>query len=191
MRGSILIAIAVLGLLAVGVAGAASTVSHFPLSAGNTWYLVDAKNASASTVSVRTRSAGGVFLRGFPGTGDLRVRRAGAGVEAWDAADSRWEPFLRLGATAGTRYRVDLPRTGLWRNLLVLVASRQLEVEDARGRRFGDCVRLIFRNPKGLADAGLEELVFAPGIGLVRVKETTIAGTRTRLLDTFIPGATR
>ena len=191
MRGWIPIVLASFGLLATGAAGATSTVSHFPLAAGNTWYLADAKNASASTVSVRTRSAGGLFLRGFPGTGDLRVRKAGASVEAYDVADSRWEPFLRLGAAAGTRYKVDLARTGLWRNLLVVVASRQLEVEDARGRRFRGCVRLIFRNPKGLADAGLEELVFAPGVGLVRVKETTIAGLRTRLLDSFVPGATR
>ena len=191
MRGWIPTALVAFGLVSAGAAGAASTVSHFPLVAGNTWYLVDAKNASASTVSVRTRGAGGLFLRGFPGTGDLRIRKAGDAVEAWDVADSRWEPFLRLGAATGTRYKVNLARTGLWRNLLVMVASRELEVEDARGRRLRGCVRLIFRNPKGLADAGLEELVFAPGVGLVRVKETTIAGLRTRLLDSFVPGATR
>ena len=112
-------------------------------------------------------------------------------MEAWDAADGRWETFLRLGAPAGTRYKVDLPRAGLWRNLVVTVASRKLEVEDARGRTLRGCVRLTFRNPKGLADAGLEELVFAPGVGIVRVAEITIAGTRTRLLDRYIPGATK
>lgn len=191
MRAWIPSALAALTLLAAGWGGATSAVSHFPLAAGNTWYLANAKDASGSTVSVRARRTGGLFLRGFPGAGDLRVRRAGSAVEAWDVAESRWEPFLRLGATAGTRYKVDLERTGLWRNLLVVVASRQLEVEDARGRRFRGCVRLTFRNPKGLADAGLEELVFAPGVGLVRVKETTIAGTRTRLLDRFIAGAPR
>jgi len=34
-----------------------------------------------------------------------------------------------------------------------------------------------------VADAGVEELVFAPGVGLVRVVETTIAGPRTLLLS--------
>ena len=33
-----------------------------------------------------------------------------------------------------------------------------------------------------LVDAGLEELTFAPGVGLVRIVEQTIAGPRTKLL---------
>jgi hypothetical protein len=189
MRARFVTAVATFALVAAAGAEAAPA-PLFPLAAGSTWYLADAKSAAGSQVSVRARG-NTVFLRGFPGTGDLRVRRAGLGVEAWDTADGRWEPFLRLGAPVGTQYRVDLAPTGLWRNLVVTVASRKLEVEDARGRALRGCVRLTFRNPKGLADAGLEELVFAPGVGIVRISEITIAGTRTRLLDRFIPGATK
>jgi hypothetical protein len=190
MRAWISPVLASLALLTADGVGAAPAPSQFPLAAGNTWYLADAENGAGSQVSVHAR-ANGLLLRGFPGSGDLRVRRAGLAVEAWDPADGRWEAFLRLGAPAGTHYKVDLARTGLWRNLVVTVASRKLEVEDARGRSLRGCVRLTFRNPKGLADAGLEELVFAPGVGIVRIAEMTIAGTRTRLLDRFIPGATR
>ena len=95
----------------------------------------------------------------------------------------RWEPFLRLGAPAGTRFKVDLAGTPLWRSLTVTVASRSVVVHDARGKALRDCVRLTFATRKPIADAGLEELVFAPGVGFARIAEQTIAGTRVRVLS--------
>jgi len=177
-------------LASAGSAAQAAGPTHFPLAAGSAWYLADEQTAAGSTISVRLGSSG-VFLRGFPGAGDLRVRRAGTAVQAWDAGERRWEPFLRLGAPAGTRYLVDLSRDPLWRRVVVSVVSREAAVEDARGRQRRNCVVLRLSPPKGVADAGLEELVFAPNIGPVRVVDMTIAGTRTRLLDRYIPGATK
>jgi hypothetical protein len=177
-------------LTAAGSAAQAAGPTHLPLAAGSAWYLADAETAAGTTISVR-RGGSGSFLRGFPGAGDLRVRRAGAAVQAWDEGQKRWEPFLRLGAPAGTRYVVDLSSAPLWRRVLVSVASRDAAVEDARGRERRGCVVLRLSPPKGVADAGIEELAFAPGVGPVRVVETTIAGSRTRLLDRYVPGATR
>jgi hypothetical protein len=90
--------------------------------------------------------------------------------------------FLRLGAPAGTRYVVDLADTALWRSVVVTVASRRAVVEDATGRTLRNCVRLVVRQRKPVADAGVEELVFAPGVGPARIVEQTIAGPRTFLL---------
>jgi hypothetical protein len=111
------------------------------------------------------------------------VRNVSGTIQAWDDAESRWEPLLRLGAPAGTAYRVDLAGTTLWHAVTITVASRSTVVRDARGKTHRGCVQLRFRYGKGLADAGLEELVFAPGVGPVRYAEQTIAGVRTQVLS--------
>jgi hypothetical protein len=67
----------------------------------------------------------------------------------------------------------------------VTVASRSAVVHDARGKTLRNCVRLTFAARKRMPDAGLEELVFAPGIGFARTSEQTIAGTRVRVLSTL------
>ena len=164
---------------------AATTASEppslLPLAGGNRWVLSDAELGGTKTISV-TRGATGLVLHGLPGAGDLRVRAAGRAVVAWDSASGRWEPFLRLGAAAGTTYLVDLAGSELWRSLAVTVGSRRTVVTDARGKTLRNCVRLTFAARKPVADAGLEELVFAPGVGFVRTSEQTIAGPRVHLL---------
>jgi len=152
-----------------------------PLADGNRWVLRDVETRSAATIST-VRTPSGLVLRGLPGAGELRVRTAGRTVEAWDPASARWEPFLRLGAPVGTSYKVDLAGSPLWRALTVTVASRSTVVHDARGKTLRNCVRLTFAGGKRIADSGLEELVFAPGVGFARIAEQTIAGTRVRVL---------
>lgn len=180
-----LVTLMALSLVATQAAPAAPSPSLFPLAAGNRWTLRDVERGGSATVSVGQSRAAGLVLRGFPGTAELRVRTAGSTIEAWDTGNDRWEPFLRLGARAGTKYTVNLSGLTLWRGAVITVASRHAIVEDARGKTLRDCVRLTIRPPKGLADAGIEELEFAPGIGLVRVSEITIAGVRERLLASF------
>jgi len=152
-----------------------------PLADGNRWVLRDVAGPSTATISV-VRGPTGLVLRGVPGARALRVRSVGRAVQAWDPASARWEPFLRLGAPVGTRYTVDLSGAPLWRSLTVTVASRTAVVHDARGRTLRSCVRLTFASRKAIADAAIEELVFAPGIGFARIAEQTIAGTRVREL---------
>ena len=71
------------------------------------------------------------------------------------------------------------------------VAARDATVADAEGRQVRDAVRLTFRYRGTLADAGLEELVFAPGVGLARVVEMTIAGPRVSVLERSAGAPTR
>lgn len=152
-----------------------------PLADGNRWVLRDVERPSTATISV-VRRPSGLVLRGLPGAGDLRVRTASRAVQAWDPADGRWEPFLRLGARAGTRYAVALSSAPLWRSVTVTVSSRSAVVRDGRGRTLRGCVRLTFAARKPVADAGLEEVVLAPGVGFARIADQTIAGTRVRVL---------
>ncbi len=163
-------------------AGAGVPPSLLPLTEGNRWVLRDVQRGGTQAVSV-ARGPSGLVLRGLVGAGDLRVRAAGRSVEAWDASAQRWEPFLQLGAAPGTSYTVDLPGTALWRSLVVTVASRTAVVHDGRDKTLRNCVRLTFQARKPIPDSGLEELVFAPGVGIVRTTEQTIAGLRVRVLS--------
>jgi hypothetical protein len=169
----------VLLALVAATTAAAAAAPALPLAAGNRWVLRDADGLSTGAVAIRLRPAG-LTLSGLPLLPETRVRAEDPAVTAWDAAGRRWEPFLRLGAPVGTTYKVDLSGTG-WRGLTVTVASRTLVLE-VLGRRRPGCIRLVFSAPKGTADAGVEELVFCPGLGLARVTEQTIAGPRTRRL---------
>jgi hypothetical protein len=174
----------VVALAAAAIGSAAAPAKLFPLADGNFWTLRERGSGVPSTTTVQER--GGAFLlRGFPGAGTLRVRVAGLGVEAWDPGDHRWEPFLRLGARAGTRYVVDLSNKLFWRAIEVRIASRRAVVRGYRGRVLRGCTLLTFSYRQPIADAGLEELAFAPGIGLVKASEQSIEGPRVSTLASF------
>jgi hypothetical protein len=176
-----IVAVGIVALSVAAAAGAAPSPSLFPLADGNRWMLRDAERGAVSTISVR-RQGGSFVLHGFPGAGDLRVRAAGEAVQAWDSSQARWEPFLPLGARAGTTQPVDLRATALWRNVLVTVASKNATVENDDGSERRGCTLLTFRSKGKLVDAGLEEMAFAPRVGPVRIVEQTIAGTRVKAL---------
>jgi|SRR5215208_2001513 len=175
------VAVVGLALALCGTAATARQPRFLPLANGNRWTLRDLETRAATTVSVRTQGKAFV-LRGFPGTSSLRVRRVQQNIQAWDRAQRRWESFLRLGARAGTRYGVDLGDAFLWQAVEVRVASKRADVRDYHGKLHRGCVRFTLRYRQPIADAGLEQLSFAPGIGLVRYSDTSIGGPRTSAL---------
>lgn len=174
------IAVALLAALAaVPFAGAAPTdhaQRYFPLSDGRSWTYDNTRFGGQTRVSASSLGGGLFRLAEFPGAANLRVRRSGHVVYAWDTRQQRWEALFRLGAPKGTTYRVDLPRMS-WRQVRVTVASRTGVVRvQALRRTFTGVVRLELRPMPGLADAGMLEISFAPGVGIVSWKEDSIAG---------------
>ncbi len=171
-------------LVLVSVAAAApdSARRFFPLKAGSEWTFEDTRYGGTSTMSV-TRARTGVFqLEGFPGASELRVRWAGQTLQAWDDAQRRWEPLLRLGAPTGTTYRVRLAAP-YWNGVRVTVASRRATVRNPILRRsYRGTVRIDVQPPPELSDGGILGLWFAPGVGLVRWVEQTIAGPTAHVL---------
>ena len=107
------------------------------------------------------------------------MRTAGSDVQAWDARAAGWKAFLRLGAASGARYRVDLSASPFWRAADVTVSRAPCQVGT---RTVRGCVTLEIRARVPIADAGVERLVFAPGIGPVEVVVQTIAGPRSYAL---------
>jgi hypothetical protein len=151
--------------------------SMFPLADDNRWTFRSMSVGGARTMSLE-QQRGGLVLNGFPGAGPLRVRARGRAVEAWDTADRRWEALLRFGGATGSAYRVSLEDLALWRGVVVTVASKRATVRGSDGRAYRACTRFTLRPPAKVADAGVLELAFAPGIGPVRFVEQTIAGPR-------------
>jgi hypothetical protein len=171
------LAVAAAALVLVPSAGALPGGSRFfPLQAGNEWTFENRRYGGEDTVSVARATAGVFRLVDFPGTSSLRVRWSGKTLQAWDGEQRRWEPFLRLGARAGTSYAVDLPQP-LWGGVRVTIASRRATFfNPVLGRRHSGALRLSIGPSPELADAGVTGLWFAPGIGPVRWAEQSIAG---------------
>ncbi len=170
-------AVAVALLLVPSAAALPGSSRHyFPLRPGNEWTFADLRYGGAETLSVARGGAGTFRLAGFPGAPNLRVRWSAQTLQAWDAGDRRWEALLRLGARAGTSYRVDLPQP-FWSGAQITVASRRATFYNAALRRSHTAtVRLAIRPSPELSDAGVTGLWFAPRLGLVRWVEQSIAG---------------
>jgi hypothetical protein len=177
-----LAALVALALVPVAAGGtAAEPRSLFPIANGNRWTLRDVDSGLPETISI-LNGVSGLELYGFPGLTDgTRLRRKGTDVQVWEASRARWVTLLRFGAS-GTRYGVDLAATTLWRSVQVRVVSTQATVRDFRGRVHHGCTRFAFHY-RGLADSGLIDLAFAPGLGFVRVSEQSLGGPHKSLLD--------
>lgn len=180
MEARFVAALLLAAALAAPLASSARPKPYFPVADGSRWTLTTPDGVGRTTMSVR-----GDTLHGLPGAGPLRVRAVGGAVQAWDAAQRRWEPLFRLGAPRGTRYAVDLSGTLLWQAVEVTVASRTARIRDARGRLHVGVVRLVVRPRRPIPDAGVAELAFARGVGPVRIIEQTIAGARVLLLRSY------
>jgi hypothetical protein len=177
--------IVVIGVMAIHVGSAAACHGKdlFPLAAGNTWRFESESSRTTRNMSI-VRQAGGLVLQGFPGSPALRVRTRGARIDAWDTAAQRWRPFLRLGLPKGSAYRVDLGANPMWRGVRVAVKAKGAKVNDPSDRSYEGCTTLSFRPGRGVADAGLLEMSFCPGIGPVVFSEQTLAGPRAWALST-------
>jgi hypothetical protein len=176
MRG-LAVAAAAAVVLVPSAAGAPPTAPQlFPLRAGNQWTFENRRYGGEDGLSVDRASGREFRLVGFPGAPLLRVRWSGQTLQAWDRLERRWEPFLRLGARAGTTYTVDLPQP-LWGGVRVTVASRRASFfNPVLRRRHSGAVRLSIAPSPELSDAGVTGLWFAPRLGPVRWAEQSIAG---------------
>lgn len=161
--------------LAALVAAAAAGSPFLPLAPGQE--LVFASDDGGGQVRLRVAAAAGGALRleGFPGLPAVSARWVGSTLRVWDTGDRRWEDLLRLGARRGTAHAVMLG-TPLWNGVRVAVAERT-----------DRSIRLTF-SYRGLADAGLVEMRFARGTGLVGWTEQSFRGAITwRLVRGPVP----
>lgn len=173
-------------VLAAALAAAAPAYANhkFPLQEGNKWTHKNLKFGGVSGMAVAQEYYGMFRLEGFPGGGDdFWVAWGGSTLYAWNWQTSEWKPFLRFGAPAGTKYKINLGTT-FYNNVEVTVAQHNLSFTDEHIRQtFAYCTLFQFGPVPGLYDAGIGSLVFAPNVGLVSTSEMTIAGPAARVLE--------
>ena len=159
------------------------TANYFPLAVGNSWtYAVEGRFASGDvavqvTEAVEVEGRQYFVLEGYtPQPALVRLTSQGRLVELRRASGTEhlWYDFT---AVEGTIWTSELPHPCLGEAKL---ASRRSEVETPRGSTNNGLV--IRYGPTNCADAGIQEEAFAPGIGLVRRTELTIAGPRSLVL---------
>lgn len=189
-------------VVAVGLGGAATlaqgrgevrpllgSASYFPLGVGDRWVYNRTGTGSASTwkAEVAETAVSGspsqvYLLNGyFPGVPRwVRTNRGGTVTEL-APAEAREYLWYRLGAPVGTSWELQLAPTptalpvadDCVNGSRVVVASRD-DVVSVPAGQFTRVVRVDFHSR--CADAGITSEWFAPGVGLVRREEASIAG---------------
>lgn len=188
-------------VLVVGLGGVAAPVqgqrqirpvlgsaSYFPLGVGNRWVYAKAGRGGTSAWKVEVVEAGMPagpwpffrmegYFQGPPRV--VRADRGGAVRELGPGGDREYLWYM-LGAPVGTTWQLQLapsPTAGPLGDCVdgsrLVVASRN-EVVKVPAGEFTRVVRIDFRSH--CVDAGITSEWFAPGVGLVRREETSIAG---------------
>jgi hypothetical protein len=163
---------------------------YFPLQTGNQWLyqtagygcavrsLNDFCPVAAETWTleiVEERMVDGVnhhVLRGLPG-GDRLLRFNEAGTLLFRRANgSEEQPWASFGAPVGEAWATAIDPC----NNVAVIRSKDATVRTLMGQ-FDNTLEIGYQ-PANCADAGLTREVFAPNIGLLERRFTTIAGER-------------
>ncbi len=164
-------------------AGLAETAVYFPLAVGNSWtYTVSGLGSASGPVTVRVTRSVTVGeqeyfeLAGYAGAPALvRLTSDGRLVEL-DSRTGQERLWYDFAAPEGATWRPEIPVDCLG---TAKIASRHAKTEVPAGSF--DALQITYGATQ-CADAGWDEETFAPGIGLLRRTEITIAGPRAMLL---------
>lgn len=102
------------------------------------------------------------------------VHRRGETIYAWDASTRRNSELFKLDASVGDSWAVEL--TQAFGPATMTLAAKG-ETVTTRAGTFHDCLLFTYRAPQ-VADAGWSRIWLAPGVGVVRWGEGSIAGER-------------
>jgi len=176
-------------LLSAGVAHADHYRKYQPLKIGNEWTYQKDKWGGLSTVKVTQKYFNAYYLSDFPGA-SAWFWFGGNTLYAYNWDTKAWVPFLKFGHATGTTYTVNLGSQTMFQNVKVTIASKNAVVDDTViQQKFTGCVRFSLSPPLGWGDAGIEELTFAPNVGLVRSSEQSFGGPVTSLLHHAVVGS--
>ena len=116
--------------------------------------------------------------------GNMRVRKTSDG-KIMAITDTGEYQFLDLNAEEGASWTITSDADNLLSGSVVTVISRTARLEVPYGQ-FGNVLHLAVKPNPQLADAGVTDMWFAPGFGLLKWSEITFAGPQTYDLITFV-----
>ncbi len=169
---------------------AQNTSDYFPVEVGRIWSYTNGLKIGVAEVWPSPDGAPwAFFFEGYSFTPRIFSKVEDKVVEITEDGMRRlWYDF---GAEEGESWVIkpfeNRPEGDIISGSRVTLVSRSDTVSVPYGH-FKECVHLVFIPNSDLADAGVLEEWFAPGIGLVKRVEQTIAGPRAYELEDWIPG---
>ncbi|MSS72377.1 MAG: hypothetical protein EXS64_12935 [Candidatus Latescibacteria bacterium] len=165
-----------------GVAGAESRVDYFPLASGMAWAYGDSFHVVQ--VGGMMKSLPPIYITDYMGQKRYFIQQDDGKVLEW--RDGKTRLLYDFGAKVGASWKIEPLGDGseILDGTVVTVASVSEGVSTPYGG-FRGCVHLEMRPRDGLADAGITDMWFAPGVGLVKWSEIWIGGVRSFALTRF------
>ncbi|MDP6779008.1 MAG: BsuPI-related putative proteinase inhibitor, partial [Candidatus Latescibacteria bacterium] len=161
--------------------------AYFPTQVGMTWTYGGSPMEVARMVRILEATTVGTdsvfYWDGFQGRRALSVRDSG---QVFEHREGKWRLLFDLGSTVGVSWTLEgTPASGdLMDGTQVTVRSRTDTVTVPYGT-LAPCIHLVLKPSPQLADAGVVDAWFAPGIGLVKWVENSFAGPQTYELAAF------
>lgn len=159
---------------------------YFPTRVGMTWVYV----GQPMEIARQVRLAGAerslpprTYFWDFQG--QRRIRKADDG-RIFEVREGKERLLLDLNAAEGASWTIEGGGEDILDGSVMTVISRTGRVEVPEGI-FENVLHLGIKPNPHLSDAGVTEAWFAPGVGLVKWTETTIAGPQTYELAKFDP----
>jgi hypothetical protein len=160
---------------------------YFPAKPGLVWTYAGRPVETARVVRIveveLADSTSEMVWEGLAGRRTIQYRTAG---QVWEVRNGQERLLLDLQAPEGSVWTIPPLEDAddLLDGTLFTVTDRSAAVRVPYGV-LEDCVYLRMRPSPALADAGVTEAWFAPGLGLVKWTETTIVGPQTYELLSF------
>ncbi len=155
--------------------------TYFPLKHGLTWTYGGSPIEVARVLrSVAVSDTSGRIATVWDGFSGSRIVEVRSGSQVWELRDGEQRMLLDLAADEGAKWTIAGLEGGddLLDGTTIAMAGRAVAVRTPYAT-LENCLHLAMRPNPNLADAGLTEAWFAPGLGLVKWVETTIAGPQT------------
>jgi len=160
----------------------------FPAQVGMSWTYAGSPMEMARSVRIvgEEITADGSLYVWWDGFQGRHAVRKDADGRVLSLRAGEWQMLFDLVANEGTTWTIGKGGEGedLLDGSTVTVVSRSAQIRVPYGA-FEPCVELGLRPDPGLADAGVTRMWFAPGVGLLKWEETTIAGPQTYELVNF------
>ena len=169
----------------IGGDPASARTDYFPLSFGRIWVYTEGGEIVVAEMAMEPDSSTVYMLKTSMAGPQVFTRDGDRVFEVREEDRRLWYDFSAPVGESWTIEPFGEDADDMMGGATVTVQSRTDEVELPYGT-FSECIHFAFTPPSNLADAGLLDQWFAPGVGLVKMTVQTIAGPLSYELSEFV-----